>query len=249
VKGGIVHTSLQPYSGTSIRTLGTFDLPSRKTESAANWYPHQMPAIPTSGMPGHHVLRDRVFAALDSCVELQGVDFKESATWPSLQYKIARTAMAMGNLRDGGIIIVGASERGNAWDLSGITADHLATYNVDDTVDGVNRYASPAISFNLVLVRYRNGNDFLAIEINEFEETPFVCKRAGPPESSLRRGVLYVRPPGLAQTTEIRSAEDMHELLVLAAEKRARRMIEMTRRIGIELASTSRPFDDELGGL
>src|ERR1051325_11611659 len=47
-------------------------------------------AIPTSDMPGHRALHDRVVAALDTCVESQSVDFKESATWEALQFKNIR---------------------------------------------------------------------------------------------------------------------------------------------------------------
>jgi hypothetical protein len=102
---------------------------------------------------------------------------------------------------------------------------------------------------NVVTVKYRNDKTFLVIEVREFEETPFVCRKDGPPKSDLRRGALYIRPPGVAQTTEIRTAEDLQDLLTLAAEKRAQRMIEMAQRIGLTTPSATRPFDDELEGL
>ena len=49
---------------------------------------------------------------------LKSVDFKESAPWNDLKWQIIRTALAMGNLRDGGIIVVGASERDDTCDLT-----------------------------------------------------------------------------------------------------------------------------------
>jgi hypothetical protein len=208
-----------------------------------------MAALPSSDMPGHRVLHDRVTAALDTCVESQPVDFKQSAQWDAIEFKLVRTGMAMGNLRDGGIIIIGASEQGDSWDLAGITPEDLATYEVDAVIDGINRYASPPISASLVTVKYRNGNTFLAIEVQEFDETPFVCKKDGPPKSGLRRGMLCIRPAGLAQTTEIRNAEDMQDLLDLAAEKRARRIVELAHRVGFAAPSPSKPFEDELEGL
>lgn len=61
-------------------------------------------------MPGHHELHGRVHAALDTCVESQAIECKESAPWEVLQHKIIKRALAMGNLRDGGAIIIGASE-------------------------------------------------------------------------------------------------------------------------------------------
>jgi predicted HTH transcriptional regulator len=200
-------------------------------------------------MPGHRALQERVHAALDTCVESQSIDFKESAPASAIEYKIIRTAMAMANLRDGGVIVVGASERNASWDLTGVSDDHLATYAVDELTDRINRYASPPISVELVVVPYRGGARFLAIQVREFGETPIVCRRDGAVGSGLKQGVVYVRPLGVARTSEIRAAEDMHDLLDLAAEKRARRILETARRIGMQAPSPNAQFDDELEGL
>jgi len=78
-----------------------------------------MGAIPTSDMPGHKRLHDRVLSALDRCQEGQAIDFKESAPWESLKWRIVVTALGMGNLRDGGVIVIGASEREQIWELTG----------------------------------------------------------------------------------------------------------------------------------
>src|SRR4029077_1937830 len=102
-------------------------------------------AIPTSDMPGHQAIHDRVVAALDTCVESQSIDFKESAAWSTLQYKVVRTALAMANLRDGGALVIGASEAGDRWDLTGISDEHLATYDVDDVIDAIHKFASPSV--------------------------------------------------------------------------------------------------------
>lgn len=206
-------------------------------------------AIPTSDLPGHHGLQERVHAALDTCIESQSVDFKESASWKDLQYKIVRTALAMANLRDGGIIVIGASESGERWSLTGISDEHLATYEVDEVIDAIHRFASPSVVVVIVLVPYQNSRHFLTLQVFEFSDTPIVCRRDGPPNSGLRQGAVYVRPPGVARTTEVRSADQMHDLLELAAEKRARRILETARRIGLEPLPAKKPFDDELGGL
>ncbi len=205
-------------------------------------------AIPTSDMPGHRALQDRVFAALDTCIETQSIDFKESAPWQALEYKIIRTSLAMANLRDGGVIVIGASEREQTWELTGISETDLATYVVDDVVDATHRYASPSVAVEIVLVPYRNDRKFLAINVREFAETPIVCRRDGPSQIGLKQGSLYIRPTGVARTSEVRTAEQMHDLLELAAEKRARRILETSRRIGLE-PQLGKPFDDELGGL
>lgn len=73
----------------------------------------------------------------------------------------------MGNLRDGGIIVIGASEYGDTWELTGIEDTHLSTYDVDDIIDAVTKYASPPIKIEIVLVNYRNGKNFLAFQVHE----------------------------------------------------------------------------------
>lgn len=192
-----------------------------------------MCAFPTSDMPGHSQLHDRVCSALDRCQESQAIDFKESAPWDSSKLRIVRTILAMGNLRDGGIIIIGASERDDTWELTGITAEHLATYDFDNITAAVNTYASPPMEIDIVLVVYRSDKKFLAFQAKEFESLPYVCKNNAPNGNPLlREGEVYIRPPGKPQTKKITNAQEMADLLELAAEKRARSIISTSRRIG-----------------
>lgn len=208
-----------------------------------------MGAIPTSDMPGHKQLHDRVYNALDRCQESQGVDFKESAPWDSLKWRLIPTILAMGNLRDGGIIVIGVSERGDNWELTGISPEHLETYDVDILIDTANKYCSPHVDVDIVSVEYKNGHKFLSIQVNEFNDTPLVCKK-GNSEEGIVEGAVYVRPPGKAQTTRVMNASQMHDLLELAAEKRARRILEVARRVGLEPTDTTKEFfDKELEGL
>ncbi len=209
-----------------------------------------MGAIPTSDMPGYRRLHERVFNALDRCQETQGIDFKESAPWDSLKWRIITTSLGMGNLRDGGIIVIGASERGKIWELNGITDEHLATYDPDVIIDVVNKYSSPNVELDIVLAKYKNDRDFLSIQINEFKDTPIVCKKNGPSGGGITEGAVYVRPPGVAKTTRVMNSSQMHDLLELAAEKRARRMLEVSRRIGlVSIPTSTERFDEELEGL
>lgn len=210
-----------------------------------------MGAIPTSDMLGHQQLHDRVYSALDRCQESQAIDFKQSTSWDSLKWQLIRTVMAMGNLRDGGVIIVGASERNDNWELTGIEPDHLATYDVDNINDAINKYSSPPMQVEIVRVRYRNEQEFLAFQVREFEHTPYICKKNGPENvGQLFEGEIYIRPPGKPQTKIVTNAQEIDDLLELAAEKRARRMIETSRRIGLVPSQSSEElFDNELGDL
>lgn len=201
-------------------------------------------------MPGHKQLHERAEAALDRCQETQEIDFNEAVSWEDLKWGIIKTAMGMANLRDGGLMIVGVSERGPEWDLVGISPALLATFEVDNIIDQVNAYASPHVDLDIVTMRHRNGKDFLVIQAKEFQETPIVCKKNGPDGQGIATGAVYIRPPGKPQTTKPVSAAQMHDLLELAAEKRARRILEVSRRLGmVGPDSAAVNFERELGGL
>jgi len=242
--------------GASIRTRGLTRL-IQPTQNGARLIRivnpvkrYTMGAIPTSDMPGYRRLHERVINALDRCQESQGIDFKESASWNSLKWRIIITSLGMGNLRDGGLIVIGASERGQTWELTGITKEHLATYDPDVLIDVVNKYSSPNIEMDIVLTKYQNDREFLSIQINEFKDTPYVCRKNGREGEGITEGAVYVRPPGVARTTRVMDSSQMHDLLELAAEKRARRILEVSHRIGLVATPSSKErFKEELEGL
>jgi predicted HTH transcriptional regulator len=178
------------------------------------------------------------------------VDFIESGSWDSLKWGVIQAVLGMGNLRDGGMIIIGVSERGNSWELTGISPQDLSGYDVDILKDQVNAYVSPHADLDVVIVEYRDGKRFLVLRVKEFLDTPLVCKKNGPTGSGLVEGGLYVRAPGMARTTRVTNASQMHDLLDLAAEKRARRILEVGKRVGlVPGASAGEKFDEELEGL
>ena len=120
-----------------------------------------MASIPRTDTPGYRQLHERVGNALDRLQEAPDIEFKESAPWDTLKWKIIKTALAMGNLRDGGILIVGVAERTGQEQRTGITQTDLATYDPDNIADQFGRFISPGIEFTLVRVPYRD-NTYLA---------------------------------------------------------------------------------------
>lgn len=211
-------------------------------------------ALPTTDMNGYSKLRERIVFALDRCQEQQWLDFKESQPWPELKWRLLKTIMAMANLRDGGLIVIGISERGDAWDLTGIAPEHLRTFDSDDILDQVTKYASPVVTLDVVLHRHDDGKEYLAINVHRFSETPVVCKSNGPSELQSRdritAGDVFVRPPGKPQTERVMDASRLHELLELAAETRARRMLEVAHRVGFTPPESSQMrFDKELSSI
>jgi predicted HTH transcriptional regulator len=157
----------------------------------------------------------------------------------------------MGNLRDGGIIIVGVSQRNNEWSLTGISDAHFESYEPDTVIDQINAHVSPHVDLDLVRITHKD-RPFLSILCKEFRDTPLVCKKNGPDGTGIIEGRVYVRPPGLARTTVVSSAAQMHDLLELAAEKRARAFLELAHRVGVmdaRLPTAHDYFKKELGDL
>ena len=209
-----------------------------------------MAAIPKTNLPGYEALRKRVDASLQLLQESRAVDFKQSIKWKDYRIKFAETIMAMSNLRDGGIVIIGVSEEDGDWKPKGITNKDLTTYDPDDMIDFVNKYASPVVNFDVV----RHEVDklqFLIISIREFESEPVVCKRDY--KKDLRRGTIYIRPIGKPETRAIQNAEELRELLDIAVEKKMRRFAGQIERIyGSKPTSyqhDQEKFDQELGDL
>lgn len=209
-----------------------------------------MAAIPKTDLQGYEALRKRVDAAFQLLKESRAVDFKQSIKWEGYKIKFTETIMAMSNLRDGGIVIIGVSEENDGWKLKGITNGDLATYDPDDMIDFVNKYASPVVNFDVV----RHEEDrvqFLIISIHEFDSEPVVCKRDY--NKDLKRGTIYIRPIGKPETRAIQNAEELRDLLDIAVEKKMRRFAGQIERIFGSMPpiqpQDQEKFNQELGGL
>lgn len=214
-----------------------------------------MASIPRTDTPGYRQLHERVENALDRLQEAPDIEFKESASWDPLRWSTVKTALAMGNLQDGGILVVGVSQRAGQVPLTGISETDLATYDPDNIADQLASFISPSIELTLVQAPYRE-KDYLAFEFQEFREIPLVCKRRGPDGEGLEAGVVYIRPrEGRPRSTKVTDAAQMRELLDLAGMKAARRIIERGIGAGLEFPVGARPltvieqFERELEGL
>jgi hypothetical protein len=209
-------------------------------------------ALPTTSMSGFVELKDRIHHALSRCQEQPWLDFKESQPWAVLQWRILKTIMGMANLRDGGLIIVGVSERDNKWVLTGIKLSDLESFQNDEIVDQIKKYASPNVRLDVVLHDDEDGNQYLVFHVRQFEDSPVVCCNNSPDamkkKDRLAKGDFYVRPQsGRPRTERVEDASGLHDLLDLAAEYRARRMLEVGRRIGlVQAAAANEKFDEEL---
>lgn len=148
--------------------------------------------------------------------------------------KIARAAIAMGNLRDGGLICLGIDDTQMAAMQPGLGPPLLAEWSDFDNVsDMLRRYIDPPVAFSLHSLKLSNGADVVVIKVEEFETVPHVCKRTYPGE--LQDGMTYVRPRGKPESVPVPTSSEMRELLDLAITKGVREFIRRAGAAGVQL--------------
>ncbi len=154
--------------------------------------------------------------------------------------KVARAVMAMGNLRDGGLVCLGIDEPRMAPMMPGLAAPQLQEWSdFDDVSDALARYSDPPVTFELHPLVLSSGVSIVVIELAEFETAPHICKRDYP--EVLRRGTVYVRPRGKPESVPVPTHGDMRELLDLAITKGVREFIRRAGAAGIALPEVDTP--------
>jgi len=173
-------------------------------------------------------------SALSVGYEGRGVELKGPGRSDDKRFlaKIARAALSMGNLRDGGHVVIGIDDGSPQDMLPGLGEDELATWLAYDDVSGrLAVYCDPPVSFDLARLPLSTGASVVVVQVYEFADIPHLCARDYP--DVLRAGALYVRPRKMPETAEVASSVEMREVLDLAAEKRLRAYIEMAERAGV----------------
>ena len=164
------------------------------------------------------------------------VEYKGSGKLTSKRFaaKVVRAILAMSNIRDGGIVVIGVEDVDGVVKWSGVHNDDITTWTYDNLADKVAAYADPSVSFELTKLP-SNGNNFIIITINEFDETPTFCKKEANVEGNqiLKKGVLYIRPRHKAESSAISTSQDMRDIISLATEKRLRDFFKNAQSAGL----------------
>jgi len=176
------------------------------------------------------------------------LEYKGSMVWTSddTKVKIAQAMMAMSNLRNGGVIVVGMKEpQRGVWEPDIMTDGQVAPFTQDDIAQWVNDYAVPAVQFT-VEPFVLDTNKFVIIKVREFDSFPTICrkpKQLGGREV-LKKGAIYYRSNSKNESAPISSDEDMRELITLAMNKGVAREIERLRVLGF-VAALPAPQEDD----
>jgi len=170
------------------------------------------------------------------------LEYKDSVSWDTIKPKIAKTAMGMSNIRDGGTIIIGMSKKGSSYKAKGNQKQILKTYDEDKIHAFINNYADPYVRLELHSIEW-NMKTFLVMVVHEFEEFPVVCKKSN--GNVLRQGATYARSYRIPETREVQSETEMREIIEMATEKGIRRFMELTQRLGIPVEGAEKEADAE----
>jgi len=168
--------------------------------------------------------------------ETRGFELKGPGRRDDLAFfvKVVRALLGLGNLRDGGHVVIGIEDGEPATLDPGLEQEQLDSWLAyDDVARGLAAYADPPLAFEVAAVKLSSGAKVAVIEVAEFADLPHVCIKTY--DGKLRDGAIYVRPRKVPETSEIASHVEMRELIDLAVEKGLRSFIARADRAGVEL--------------
>lgn len=166
------------------------------------------------------------------------LEYKCSMMWTgddTTKVKVAKAMMAMSNLRNGGVIVIGMKEiRRGVWEPDGMTAQQVTSFSHDDIAQWVNDYTVPAVQFT-VEPFVSDKNQFVIIQVREFDSVPTVCRKQKTlgGGDALKPGAIYYRSNRKNESAPISSEEDMRELIGLAVDKGVAREVRRLRELGL----------------
>jgi len=192
------------------------------------------------------ITQEQIEAVLEGGHELQSLEVKGAgpATDSNLFAKVAKGAMGLGNIQDGGHIVIGIDDRSMAEMTPGLGPDDLATWLDFDSVSAkMAVYSAPPVSFNVEALQLSNGRTVAILEVAEFADAPHICVKQY--DGALLNGRIYIRTRSMPETAPIESPAELRELLDLAADKRLRAFVERVDRAGLRLTTEDAGRSDE----
>ena len=151
--------------------------------------------------------------------EERNLEYKSSLNWGDARFKIAKAALGMANIPDGGALVLGVLPDGSA---KGMPVEDFSSFDQDSVQEFVNQYADPYVELSVTGGHLEGYGDFVLIQVQQFGELPVVCKKSGP--ENLRRGAIYTRSRRKHETAEVRSQTELREILVRAVDSQIRQL-------------------------
>src|SRR5438067_527762 len=109
-------------------------------------------------------------ARLQPGYETRGFELKGpgSRTGKPFRVKVVRAVLGMGNLRDGGYVVIGIADTNPQLMLPGLSPDELESWTAyDDVSDVLAIYADPPVRFDLAAHTLSNGVTVAVLQVHE----------------------------------------------------------------------------------
>ena len=176
--------------------------------------------------------------------QTRNVELKRSMSWTdtSTKAKITKVILALSNIRDGGYLVLGFSQKGETFVPTGVAESDLSSFNYDHVRSHVAEYADPYVEFSMEIVKDAEQNrSFIVFAVKEFAEIPLICAKNG--LENLEEGAVYTRSRRMPESVKVPTQSEMREIIDMAIEKGLRKYIETSRRAGLEIQVI--PQEDE----
>jgi len=165
---------------------------------------------------------------IEAAGENRNVDAKGPMAWDGGVHSasLAKDFMALANSRDGGVIVLGKSERGDGtFEPTGLSAEQATSFDTTKVATWVNNRCQPPIDLVCYNVTHQS-KQFVIIVIKEFDDVPVICTRDFPLEKELllRKGTVYVRTAN-AESAPLSTIDQLRALIGTATTKRADEML------------------------
>lgn len=188
-------------------------------------------------------------AILEGGSETQRIEFKGPCQWNCQTF--IKDILAMANLIDGGLIIVGVEENkefnsseNKRFQRKGLTPKQINTLNEDIMRDQVSNYTDPFVDFKVFRIKDTHDLEYVVIKVFPFEEIPVICKKDG---NDVKKGVIYCRSKKRRpESAPVSDSYEMREIIKIATL----RMMRKKQELGYKVEnSIEEKLNKELGEL
>lgn len=159
---------------------------------------------------------EQLKSLIEGQTENPSLDFKADS--PLRLQRLAKDIIAMSNVRDGGLIVIGVKEQETGFEATGVSDANLTTYNKDQMKDKLTKYTDPPVDFDLHFPSDNNGKTYVVIKVHPFKEIPVICVRDW--DKDLVANTIYYRNTNQrVQSAAISNAHDLRAVIEHAAIK------------------------------